>query len=424
MKRLLITMMLLSSFALAQAQNDLIINIDDAQDSYELCVDHYDRIVAYPEEGCNSFYWRINGGSYNYDTPLIIVIADYLSQHPYGMSFSYYGCDISYKRVDFEFFHSVLPNDTTMVVWKRQNETIQLEIPVQALNYEWSTGWSGPAANSIDPTETGTYTCSFSDYCGTAVWTYIVRDNVELYRATTNLRSNLNEVTWKTSEEQADYISSVKIFRNNQLIATAPYADGIFTDNIGSESTQWQYHLQAVDNDGNDCPIPSYWKRTIHLDHVQGTQGNEILQWTPYQQEGGNETVSGYGIYDVVGGEPRLIITVGDFTNVFAYNPADFDGYGTVAAVFSRDGEDDLAFSNLTGEVLDVNEQNGESIAIYPNPATNGQININGTGKLTISNTLGQTVKEMNVNGMASIELTSGIYFIQFGNECRKLIVQ
>ena len=421
MKRLLITMMLLSSFALAQAQNDLIINIDDAQDHYELCVDHYDRIVAYPEEGCNSFYWRINGGSYNYDNPLIIVIADYLSQYPYGMSFRYFGCDISYKCVGFEFCHSVLPNDTTMVVWKRQNEAAHLEAPAIGFDQQWSTG---EQAMSIEATEDGTYTCTFADYCGTATWTYIVYSNVELYRASVNLRSNLNEVTWKTTDEQSEYISDVKIYRNNQHVATVPYADGRFTDEIGSESTQWQYHLVAVDKDGNDCPIPSYWKRTIHLDHVQGTQGNEILQWTPYQQEGGNETVSGYGIYDVVGGEPRLIITVGDFTNVFAYNPADFDGYGTVAAVFSRDGEDDLAFSNLTGEVLDVNEQNGESIAIYPNPATNGQININGTGKLTISNTLGQTVKEMNVNGMASIELTSGIYFIQFGNECRKLIVQ
>lgn len=421
MKRLLITMMLLSSFALAQEQNDLIINIDDAQDYYELCVDHYDRIVAYPEEGCNSFYWRINGGSYNYDNPLIIVIADYLSQHPDGIYFKYYGCDISYKNVSFGFWHSVLPNDTTMVVWKRQNETVHLEAPAIGFDQQWSTG---EQAMSIEATEDGTYTCTFADYCGTATWTYIVYSNVELYRASVNLRSNLNEVTWKTTDEQSEYISDVKIYRNNQYVATVPYADGRFTDEIGSESTQWQYHLVAVDKDGNDCPIPSYWKRTIHLDHVQGTQGNEILQWIPYQQEGGNETVSGYGIYDVVGGEPRLIITVGDFTNVFAYNPADFDGYGTVAAVFSRDGEDDLAFSNLTGEVLDVNEQNGESIAIYPNPATNGQININGTGKLTISNTLGQTVKEMNVNGMASIELTSGIYFIQFGNECRKLIVQ
>lgn len=247
-------MMLLSSFALAQAQNDLIINLMMPKITMN-CVSIITTGSWPTPKKAVTHFTGVSMAVATITIILIIVIADYLSQHPDGIYFKYYGCDISYKRVDFGFLHSVLPNDTTMVVWKRQNETGHLEAPSVGFDQHWSTGEDGM---SIDPTETGTYTCSFSDYCGTAVWTYIVRDNVELYRATTNLRSNLNEVTWKTSEEQADYISSVKIFRNNQLIATAPYADGIFTDNIGSESTQWQYHLVAVDKDGNDCPIPSY----------------------------------------------------------------------------------------------------------------------------------------------------------------------
>ena len=106
---------------------------------------------------------------------------------------------------------------------------------------------------------------------------------------------------------------------------------------MGSENTQWQYHIVGVSVEGDDCPIPSYWKRTIHLDHVQGTQSDHILQWTPYEEESPEKSeVTAYRIFDVVNGVPTKVIDVGNFTNVYTYNPVDFHGYGVVAAVFAK----------------------------------------------------------------------------------------
>ena len=261
--------------------------------------------------------------------------------------------------------------------------------------------------------------------CATSVQTFIVKDNVELYRATCDLSTNLNQITWQTTPEQAEYISQVKVYRNTyQLVATAPYMDGSFIDNIGSDATQWQYHLVAVDTDGNDCPIPSYWKRTIHLDHVQGTQG-EILQWTPYEEENpSKDVVIAYAIYDVVDGEPRHIIDVGNFTNVYAYNPNDFYGYGTVAAVFNnKKGLEELAFSNLTPDILSIGKVTTKNLSIYPNPS-DGTFTVEGTTRLTIYNILGQIMAtSYDEDGIHTFTLTPGLYFVKSDEGMTKKVV-
>ena len=251
--------------------------------------------------------------------------------------------------------------------------------------------------------------------CGSATYSVEVRDNVELYRATCDLVTNRNQLTWQVTEAQAQYVSAVKVYRNStELVATVPYTDGAFTDNIGSEATQWQYHIVAVDSDGNDCPIPSRWKRTIHLDRVQGAQGNQILQWTPYEEESPTkETVEAYGIYDIVNGEARHVIDVGSFTNVYAYNPADFMGYGAVAAKFAENkGFETLAFSNHTIVPLDVEENKTSIFTVYPNPS-DGRFTVEGTGRLTITNVLGQTILESQVDGLQTFTLPQGVYFLR-----------
>ncbi len=301
-------------------------------------------------------------------------------------------------------------------IWKRQGETITLGNPeLTYVDFLWSTG---ETSTTIDVTEPGTYSVEVNDPCGPKTYSVEVRDNVELYRATCDLRTNLNQVTWQTTPEQAEYVSAVNVYRNTyQLVATVPYLDGSFTDNIGSEATQWQYHLVAVGNDGDECPLPSYWKRTIHLDHVQGTGGGEILQWTPYEEESpAKNTVIYYSIYDVVDGEPNHVMDVGNFTNVYAYDPNDFEGYGTVAAVFAAKGErdlEDMAFSNMTADILDVGESMQEAFKVYPNPA-NGTFTVAGASALTVFNTLGQAVATSHsANGTHTFTLRPGIYFLK-----------
>lgn len=411
-KFVLMIAILISSITMASAQNDtsFYVSPDCHGESFYVCLNKYNQANIYAIDGCSSFFWDVWGIGTSTDNPLVLN-----GSTNSFYSIDYYGCgnDIAFG---VEFVEPAVPNETSTTLWKHQGYPITLESigadSLEMYNYNWNTGETAP---TIEVTAPGTYTCDISDQCATATRTFIVRDNVELYRATCDLRSNLNQVTWQTTPQQAEYISAVNIYRNTyQLVATVPYLDGSFTDDIGSESTQWQYHVVGVDNEGNECPIPSYWKRTIHLDHVQGTGGGEILQWTPYEEENpAKDVVVAYAIYDVVNGEPNHVMDVGNFTNVYAYNPNDFNGYGTVAAVFAGKDMEDLAFSNLTSEVLGVGETQQKNLSIYPNP-TNGTFTVQGAKTLTIYNTMGQVVARSDNNeGKHSLSLAPGVYFIK-----------
>ena len=415
MKKFLLIVMLLVAGVTQLRAEDTIVDVTQCYNGQviEICHNRFDRVLVQIPEGCNSYHFWVHNQEHT-ENPVIL---DSNENNIFICEFI--GCGITPAiNFGFAFIEPNVPNETTAELWKHQGYPIPLESigadSLEMYDFHWSTGETTP---TIEVTEPGIYTCSISDQCATAIRTFIVRDNVELYRATCDLRSNLNQVTWLTTPEQAEYIREVKVYRNTyQLVATVPYLDGSFTDNIGSESTQWQYHIVGVDNEGNECPIPSYWKRTIHLDHVQGTGGGEILQWTPYEEENpAKNTVIYYSIYDVVDGEPQHVMDVGNFTNVYAYNPADFDGYGTVAAVFEGKGRDmeDLAFSNLTAEILDVGEVSSTNFSVYPNP-TNGTFTVEGTTDLTVFNTLGQAVATSHSEtGTHTFTLRSGIYFVK-----------
>ena len=379
--------------------------------------------------GCPDQTWTLKDGFGNIviheeNVDSIVVY----NPHEYkDFNFFYEGCNnnivISYYGIEFITFGSNPFNES--IVWKRQNEYVILECG-------WETGyWStGEIGESIGVSEPGIYSVTLTNPCGPVTYYIEVRDNVELYRATCDLVSNLNQVTWNTTPEQAEYVSAVKVYRNNQLVGTVPYSDGVFTDEIGSENTQWQYHIVAVSVEGDDCPIPSYWKRTIHLDCVQDSQGKMILQWTPYAEESPSKNeVTAYGIYDVVNGVPNHVIDVGNFTNVYAYNPADFHGYGAVAAVFAEDslkrsdGFEKLAFSNRTKQMLGIDDIVRNSIRVYPNP-TDGEFTVEGVSDLTIYNILGQVVtKSHTSDNVHKFSLGSGIYFIKSAEGLVKKVI-
>ena len=339
----------------------------------------------------------------------------------------------------FEFSTEIVFGDAALspfdasILWKRPDEVLTLSA-LSSLHPIWSTGQT---TSSIEVSEPGTYSVTLTNACGPVTYSVEVRDNVEIYRATTDLVSNLNQVTWNTTPEQSEYITAVKVYRNNELVGTVPYTDGVFTDNMGSENTQWQYHIVGVSVEGDDCPIPSYWKRTIHLDHVQGTQGDHILQWTPYAEESPEKSeVTAYRIFDVVDGVPTQVIDVGSFTNVYTYNPADFHGYGVVAAVFADDkGLEELAFSNVTSEMLNVGENLASKMRVYPNPA-NGVLfvetlcatSVPAETEYRIMNPIGQTLMRGEITSEKQQidlrDLPNGVYFITVDGVTRKFVVE
>ena len=70
-----------------------------------------------------------------------------------------------------------------------------------------------------------------------------------------------------------------------------------------------------------------------------------------------------------------------------------------------------------------VNEYNANYFEIWPNPAQ-GCFTVEGSGVMTITNTLGQTIMTQEINGKETIGLARGFYFVKIGNTTHKVIVE
>ena len=68
-------------------------------------------------------------------------------------------------------------------------------------------------------------------------------------------------------------------------------------------------------------------------------------------------------------------------------------------------------------------ENQRSTFKVYPNPAK-GYIMIEGTGTMTITNTLGQNLLTKKIDGKEKVELPQGVYVVKMGNETRKIVVE
>jgi len=68
-------------------------------------------------------------------------------------------------------------------------------------------------------------------------------------------------------------------------------------------------------------------------------------------------------------------------------------------------------------------ENHRSTFKIYPNPAKDC-ITIEGTGTMTVTNVLGQTLLTKEIKGKDKLELPQGLYFVKMGNETRKIVVE
>ena len=354
MKKLLLMTMMLASCILVKAQNYLQMYIDDIEPNqdFEFCLQDYDSIVivdtVYNFAYSNHWYVYPVYGINDYYEPgpvLTLIPGDDDNNSAFVVSYQYYqsyGADWFWFRIWFKGFSAPDPWFPEYE-WKHGGDSIALTAPQNTSNlyywdYEWSTGENQREIEVVDP---GIYWTRLYNNCGEAIDSVEIRDCVDISLASTDLATNLNRLSWLVDDAQSAYIAEVNVYRNGHLVGTAPYAEGSFLDNIGSGVTQWQYHLVGMTTDGEECPVPSYWNRPIHLDHLQG-QDNHVLQWTSFETENG-ASIEAYRIYDWTDGELTFVDEVGYFANVYNYNPDDFKGEAVVAAVF---GSGEMSYSN------------------------------------------------------------------------------
>ena len=71
----------------------------------------------------------------------------------------------------------------------------------------------------------------------------------------------------------------------------------------------------------------------------------------------------------------------------------------------------------------EICEHHRSTFKVYPNPAK-GYVIIEGTGNMTLTNALGQTIMTKEIKGKEKLELPKGMYFVTMGNETRKVVVE
>ena len=70
-----------------------------------------------------------------------------------------------------------------------------------------------------------------------------------------------------------------------------------------------------------------------------------------------------------------------------------------------------------------IDETKTKNFEVWPNPAKD-RFMVEGKGKMTITNVLGQILFNHEINGKESIELPQGLYFVKLDNITRKVIVE
>ena len=435
MKKVIVTLMLIvASLNVSLAQNYVERSIENIQNGEELdfCGDEYDGIIIYGRTGCQNEWTVDNLGYFVADS----IVLDNTNVNLYeGVGIAHLAC-LQWTTFFVIFWDSYIENPfPEPIVWKRQGETVKLGNEYPGI-YEYL--WSNDSTNcEIEVIEPGIYSVTMNQIygCGSETFSVEVRDNVELYRATVDLETKLNKVTWQTTPEQAEYISEVKVERDGMVVGTAPYEQGYFLDNIGSENAARNYRLTAITTDGTECSIPSYQKGTLHVDYSPNASNPNKLNmaWTPpFIEEGASISVSYFQIckYDPATGEVTVVDQLGANNTIGSYDVSLFDGgYAVVAAMFNEGKEyEELAFSNLTDLLVGIEESEGPSIGsgtltVYPNPAKD-RFTVEGTGTMTVTNTLGQTVLTQEIDGKTTIELPRGMYFVKLGGATRKIVVE
>ena len=415
----------------AQTLNLNITQIEDGS-NVSYCEILYDSISFSKDPDCTDpgIHWRV---TYRPDFTTFDYYTDNITI-PFNNTYEsaqirYWGCEVD-NMCFFVYplsFENVPEPWTEETRWLNQGETLELEVNYSpTLNYLWPNGSTDWHYTITGPEMSGKVWVRMYNDCGSVSDTLEVFYNPEPATVTVDPNTNKNLVVWEIIPEQAEYISHVIINRDGVDMATVPYTDGQYLDNIGSDLAARVYTLRGVCPDGTQCPFPSRRRGTIHMAFLPDINGNVEMTWNQPIFDGAPVHVNRFEIceFDPISNEISVIDFVSSVTTSYSCSQSMFDyGYPLIRAVIEDGrGEKDM-LSNRTEDLVGLNEMETGTLRVYPNPS-NGVFNIEGEGTLHIVNVLGQEVMSKEIDGKTTIELPQGMYFVKMNGVTRKIVVE
>ena len=231
------------------------------------------------------------------------------------------------------------------------------------------------------------------------------------------LKQNLNFIWnhgwYHTSEEyDTDYECSftIKDAEGNELYASDELEDGVFmTYNNNCEfGALTCYPVQNLEGeyvwtDEQEFGARLSWNApsiTANLDH--------FVIYCDYAvfKEAITVPYTGQSSYEYV----DMVDVIGDYEY-------------SVTSVYVRGDETcESEFVAIDIMVTDV-EEIVSNVSIYPNPSK-GTFTVEGVGHLTVMNLLGQTIKELDLDGPTTMDLPKGVFFVRINGATKKVVVE
>lgn len=245
--------------------------------------------------------------------------------------------------------------------------------------YDWSTG---ATTDTIHVTQTGSYSVTTTSTAGcvstdTVNITILYPPSQEIDLLTMDTTNGNIRVVWSAIYPEGDMMAIYReITTNNyQLVGTAPYAAGTWTDTVNSRNQAWRYKIAVVDTFGNEGTL-SPWVQSIHVWVTANVGGGYTVQWTALQFESKESAVQQYNIY--AGNQLSQLSYVAFVSgNVTVYSLSGFvDSLYVIGAQLSSKGAQDDALSNWISQhdVTGITENTlTDKIKVYPT-LTNGPI--------------------------------------------------